>query len=244
MAAEELRPVDPAGVEFGDAGGGTEGGADGRTLLHHPSDASLVAFAGGTLGELPGYVVATHLAGCPACRRTVRVAEAVGGVLLDGLPPAHLPPDALEQVLARLDAPVARPRPDGARPSSRAQPGPALPPTLAGLTARPFRWVAPGIHWAGILRRQDGLLGLLRVRPGTSLPLHSHRGQEMTLVLEGAYEGPDGRFVPGDCEEADEGVAHDQAAVGEQDCICLVATSGRMRFRTPLSRLWQPFMPF
>lgn len=242
----------------------------------------MAAYAGGTLGLLPAVVVATHLTACPACRSLVRLAEAVGGVLLDDLPPETLRPGAFEQAFARLDAPEQPPSPERApdprrlsgvgggdaagRPmpphrrsvgGDQASPGPGtaqdallwgmrhVPAPLRALPARPYRWVAPGIRFAPILRSNEGgLLGLLRVRPGVELPQHTHSGTELACVLQGAYGGKAGRFGPGDVEEADEEVEHNQVAEGPEDCICLIATPGRLRFRGLLARLWQPFMPF
>ena len=55
--------------------------------VHHPSEARLLDYASGALPEPMALLIATHLALCPACRRTVAELEAVGGALLEALPP-------------------------------------------------------------------------------------------------------------------------------------------------------------
>ena len=71
--------------------------------VHHPSEARLLDYASGALPEPMALLIATHLALCPACRRTVAELEAVGGALLEALPPEPVADDSLARLLARLD---------------------------------------------------------------------------------------------------------------------------------------------
>lgn len=198
----------------------------GGAIRHHPSEATLVGHAARALGPAAGLVVAAHLARCPACRAKVGLAEAVGGALLETLPPTPLAPDALARLMARLEA----------HPEEGAAPGPPADSPAAELrrllqAARPH-WVAPGLRHALLLREQgsDGTLRLLRVRPGTALPRHAHRGVELTLVLEGRFADEAGQYGPGDLAEVDEGAPHRPVAGGSADCVCLLATHGRLHF--------------
>ena len=95
-----------------------------------------------------------------------------------------------------------------------------------------LRWLAPGVRHAVLLRGgpADGTLRLLRVKPGTALPCHAHRGAELTLVLEGAFTDEAGRHGPGDLLEMEGEASHRPVAEGATDCICRVATGGRVRF--------------
>jgi putative transcriptional regulator len=104
--------------------------------------------------------------------------------------------------------------------------------------------VAPGILYALLLREDEGQLGLLRVRPGASVPQHGHRGSELICVLEGAFEDGAERYAAGDFSAAGDRHSHSQRADAAQGCLCLIATHGRLRFGTLLARLWQPLMPF
>jgi len=72
-------------------------------ILHHPSDATLIARAAGTLPPLHARVLDVHIAACPLCRDGLHDLEEVGGAFLAALPPASLRPDALTRTLARLD---------------------------------------------------------------------------------------------------------------------------------------------
>jgi len=214
-----------------------------RSVQHHPSEMTLATYANGSLGRLPALVVATHLSFCATCRATAHLVETAGGLLIEQLPPTPLAPDALDWTLARLDRPPDTARAD--ETSTLLEPQPSVwPPPLHGLRVGRFRWLGPGVHFAELLRSGDELLGLLRLRAGVIVPLHAHRGTELTCVLEGAYRDETGLYGPGDIEQADKQVRHRPVVQASGDCLCLVATRGRLRFATVLSRLWQPFQPF
>src|SRR5882672_7922817 len=72
------------------------------TIIHHPSDATLAAFASGSLDEARGIVVAAHLSLCAQCRKVVHAFEQVGGALLDDVAPAAMSDGALQRAMAAL----------------------------------------------------------------------------------------------------------------------------------------------
>ncbi len=195
-------------------------------VRHHPSETTLAAYANGSLGRLHGLVVATHLGFCPTCRATAHLAETVGGLLLEQLPPAPIAHDALERTLARLDGSFDETRCAEELSALTGPASSALLPALLGLRKRRFRWLAPGIYFAELLRSGDELLGLLRLRAGVVIPLHGHRGAELSCVLEGAYREDTSLYGPGDLEEANTDVQHRPVAEGPGNCLCLVATRG------------------
>jgi putative transcriptional regulator len=74
------------------------------------------------------------------------------------------------------------------------------------------------------------------------MPAHGHGGMELTLVLKGAYRDEADRFARGDIEVANEDTDHTPVAEAGEDCICLVATDSRLRFKGWLPRIAQPFI--
>lgn len=212
--------------------------------LHHPSDETLVRYAAGALGAGPALVVEAHLDQCRLCRNAVRDFEAVGGALLEDLPPAAPIVDGLERVLAAIDRGEAI-RVAPARPASRQRPalppGVRLPKSLDHCDFGGWRWVAPGIHvsrargaWA-----RDDVLKLLRVAPGKRLLRHGHHGTEWTYLLTGSFSDGRARFVAGDLSEVDSDIDHQPVIDGDSECICLVAAEGRMRPHGLLGNLYQ-----
>jgi putative transcriptional regulator len=213
-------------------------------INHHPSDELLLDYVTGGLGETWSLAVATHLALCPACRRQVARLEAVGGDLLQAAEPTPVGADSLDAVMARLDAPEVEEEAPAPRAPSRS----GLPQPL-----RRYAENAEGdLEWRRLGRGASQLLigtgdpsataRLLRIPAGKPVPVHSHRGMELTLVLAGAFSDSTGRYGPGDFQEADESLEHQPHATPEADCICLAVTDAPLRFRSVAARLLQPLL--
>ena len=213
---------------------------------HHPSDATLFAYGGGALSEGLSLVVATHLALCPACRHTVAEIEAVGGTLLDDLPPTALSDESFSRALTRLDEqspkPAAKTPPMAAREDGLLLPEPLRSYVEASRESY-WRTLAPGIrHLEELPRSPEGEnVFLLRVAPGMSLARHGHTGAELTMVLEGSFSDELGRFEASDFAETDESVNHQPLADTAVDCVCLIAVRGPLKFNGLAGRLMQLF---
>ena len=199
---------------------------------HHPSDELLLAYAAGNSAEAVSLVVATHLALCPACRTTVERFEALGGALIEALPPTPLPAALLQQVMSRID---------GAEDGGSGTEKDAAPVASDddGLLPRPLRDYLEGpldrLPWQRVgpvsaLALVGGETGpqthLLRVEPGTTIPRHSHAGLELVLILAGGMRDEAKRYRRGDVSQADSSVTHEQTTEAGEDCVCLLATDG------------------
>lgn len=214
-----------------------------QLISHHPSEATLLAYAAGSLDEGSSVVIAAHLGACPACRTDVQVCEAVGGHLLATQQGTAMASDALDRALARLDTPAAFvPQP----PPVNVSLGFTLPHALSPYSLKNWRWIAPGIRFIMVMPRKSGRSGLhlLRISPGAPLPEHGHNGTELTCILAGSYTDETGQFRAGDIAEMDTHDEHMPLADPGQDCICLTATDAKLRFSSLLPRLLQPIMGF
>ena len=205
----------------------------------HPSEETLLGYAAGGLDEAYRVVVATHLAGCSACRDAVLLAERVGGGVLDGLDAAPMAAGALDRALARLDEP--------APPTPRlTPPPPGLPATLAGYQLGRWRNIGKGFGFATLMPPEGKRAGLhlFRIEPGMRIAGHGHHGLELTMVLQGAFRDHSGVFAAGDVAENAEDHEHAPMAVGDVSCISLIALSGRLQFHHWMARLLQPLIGF
>jgi putative transcriptional regulator len=209
------------------------------TITHHPSDATLAAFAAGTLDEARGLVVATHLTLCGACRNAVRGLEEAAGALLDATEPAELSSGALQRAMAALGPlDIIAPTASGAQIASD------LPEPLSRYAIGPWRWIGRGVQWRPVdVASDDGVrVFMLKAKPGTKLPRHRHTGTEWTCVFQGAFSHDLGRYGSGDFDEADESVEHNPVVDAEQGCVCLVALQGQIELQSFIGRLIQPFV--
>jgi len=237
------------------------------SINHHPDEATLLSYAAGSLPLAFELLVACHLRSCPQCQQRVAQAEALGGMLLDALEP--VPVEGRDELM-KLMQPIAGDNPlladDMALETmphdevGRAEMGSALttdepwrramqlPEPLQqfidqGDQDMPWRRLVPGIQQI-MLNRDDGQLRLLKIAPGISIPLHSHEGSEMTLILQGSYSDELGRFQAGDVADLEPDVEHQPITDGSEPCICLVATDAPLRFNGLLPRILQPFTGF
>ena len=154
------------------------------TIIHHPSDATLAAFASGTLDEARGIVVAAHLSLCAQCRGTVQAFEEVGGVLLGDVEPAALSAGALQRAMAALGPlDIVSPAIRGAGAAGD------LPAPLSHYAVGPWRWIGRGVQWRPVeVASGEGVrVFMLKAAPRTKLPRHRHTGTEWTCVFEGAF---------------------------------------------------------
>jgi putative transcriptional regulator len=204
-------------------------------IRHHPSDATLVAYAAATLPILHQEVVKLHLLQCPTCRAVLRLGHELGGVLLDDERPASLSDDALAKALAKLDA----------AGSEAPFAVPAIPPQIPlEMLTRGRRWrrIGYGMQLMPLVPRDatGTRLDLIRVAAGIALPEHDHTGQELTCVIAGGFADESGEYHAGDLEEGDSGLNHQPRALAGEECICLLSTTGYLRAKSLIARLLQP----
>ena len=203
-------------------------------IAHHPDEELLLSYASGAADEAFALVVATHLAFCPQCRRTVFALERTGGAMLSALAPAAMRDGALEKTLARLDEPareLARPVPGG----DMRVPEPLR--SYVGSLDRSWLPLGPGVAHRPLLKRGKTAVRLIRALPGASVPVHSHEGRELTLVLTGGFHDETGQFGPGDLESATAETRHQPVADPGDVCINLALTDAPLRFFSVLPRL-------
>lgn len=209
-------------------------------IRHHPDDSLLMALAAGSIARGPAVVVRAHVERCSCCLVKFREFEAIGGVLLEQLEPAVLPPQALERTLQRINATEA-PKPVLSTPSrllADLPEGSSWPRSLRSSTIKPWRRLGPGVRWSRvILPDQPANLHLLRVAAGKRLPVHGHHGGELSQVLYGAFADGNDHFDVGDFIEADDADHHQPVVTMDSECICLISVDGRVAFDKPLARM-------
>lgn len=72
------------------------------------------------------------------------------------------------------------------------------------------------------------------IKPGRTVPMHTHEGMELSLIVQGAFTDDRGRFGRGDISIADENVEHRPTADMSGPCIGFAVTDGALRLTGPL----------
>jgi putative transcriptional regulator len=216
-------------------------------ITHHPSVELTLDYASGVASEGVALALATHAALCPACRAQIAELEAVGGALLDAMEPDPVESDLLAATLARLDErEVAQPRPamDNIDAATRRQlPAPLLRYVRASLSTLRWRSVGWMFHEVRLpLADKRIKVSLMRLRAGSLMPKHTHRGHEYTLVLAGGYQDATGAYGPGDFDVKDTADYHQPVVDEDEECLCLVVLDAPVKLTGTVGRLVNPFL--
>lgn len=181
--------------------------------LHDNAYASfMLDYAAGALSPAERLAGDLHLALSRDGRRNDRLMSALGGALLEQVQPA---PSGYFHA-ARLDRVEAGPLDKReAAPSS-------LDPFLnRDLIALKWR---KNIFGVKTLPTGVPMASLLRLDPGERAPGHGHGRRDVTVVLRGTYADEFGVYERGDLAFAEPGMKHEPRAVGDETCVCLLAT--------------------
>ena len=220
-------------------------------ISHHLDDATLTAYASGTLDEALAVLVSCHLEVCSECREKYDQLVMVGGAMLDEIEPT--PPieaGSFGRLLEKISVATSHShKPDTEVPGTESTAWSDLPQALSNyvdgdIDNIKWSWVGPGVWQNKIEMSPDAnsQLRLLRIAKGRNVPEHGHNGQELTLILRGAYQDEIGHFKAGDVADLDEHIEHQPRVVSDEDCICLVALEAPTRFKGWVSRAMQPFV--
>lgn len=212
------------------------------TASRHPSPELIARYAAGSLSPSAALVVECHLALCDDCAADHRDMLALGGLLLERLSPSELDARLFERTLARLDE--KRPAATPPVPRSVRDLGIKLPAPIAERATSGWRWMGPGMAYARLDVPEDPAtqLVLLKIAAGRRIPTHGHSGEELTLVLQGAFEDEHGRVAAGDLAEEDDETEHTPVVTGTETCICLASIEGRLRPHGLIGRLVSPLI--
>lgn len=215
-------------------------------INHHISDEMLMSYAAGALSEGASLFVASHIHMCKKCAQRVFTAEAVGGALVDDLDGVPMTSCGFDDLMARIESEEQASTGHNnilVEPELNHIPEPLQ--LLLGKDYKDLPWksVAPGVKQ--FILPVGGNRGektrLLKLSPGFVTPEHSHKGYELTMVLQGSFSDESGRYKLGDVQEADGEIDHQPIADTDQDCICLVYTDAPLEFKGVLNRMLQPF---
>jgi putative transcriptional regulator len=208
-------------------------------IEHHIEPALLLAYASGAADEPASLVVATHLALCAECRRAVADAEATGGVFLEDVPAEALAANSLDKVLARLNGQEQKKpaRPAGVTPEP-------LRSYLGGeVTDVNWRHIRGGLSDFTIMKRGKSVARLLKATANTAVYEHTHKGEEVTLILTGGLTDHTGDYHRGDVQTMTDEY-HVPTALPGEDCIVLAVTTAPLRFRNWRAQLFAKWKRF
>jgi putative transcriptional regulator len=201
-------------------------------------DALMAHYVAGSLPEPARVLVATHLEMIPDNRSLVADLHCLAGQALELAEP--VPVSERDRRLAAIFR--SQPPADDAPELTQAD-GSQLPRALRefigyDLEKVPWRTRLPGFREYSMGKIDGCEVSLMWIRAGRALPAHSHRGVELTLVVDGAFNDVRGRFGPGDISVADENLDHRPIAEKGRPCIAFSVLEAPIRLTGSLTQLF------
>jgi putative transcriptional regulator len=200
-------------------------------------DALMAHYVAGSLLEPARVLVESHLEMKADHRLLVSDLEALAGEALE-----QIPETAIGDREARLAAVFASapPAEDHAPADLQAHGGffPKAIRNLLGYDVDTVPWKTKLPGFKEYSTDIDGCeVSLMWIKAGRALPAHTHKGMELTLILDGAFNDARGRFGPGDISVADESVDHRPIAEKDRPCIAFSVLDAPVKLTGSLRQL-------
>ncbi len=225
-------------------------------MIHfHPDDNLLTEYSAGALDRGLAIAVKAHLSLCPQCRTKLSQLNLIGSAMLESettvdddnaasfaalMKRIHTLPTASSDARSDEDAEV-----DSAKHVKSKR----FPPVVSKLldNTGELRWkaISPSLRQANLQSGQDKYeVCLHKIRKGGRVVEHDHHGQEVTLILEGAFSDEQGTYRAGDFLVREPGEVHRPTATQDQDCLCLTVVAAPVRVKGLLGMFVNPFIRF
>jgi putative transcriptional regulator len=222
--------------------------SENRNRFHTVGDEWLAAYSAGALTDSKRLVVDCQMALHPTLAEEIERFDQIGGAFIEtsnGETMSEGFVAKLDELISKLETQnhlVTEDKPSSGSPENW------MPHPLNEFlkeTDVPLKWQAsgPGVERAVLCEENGERLYLLKARPGLKMPVHSHRGQEWTLVLQGGYHVGENAYKAGDLHCEDETCQHQPVIDDDgEDCISLVVDEGKLVFKDPIARIAQLFI--
>lgn len=207
---------------------------------HHPDSLMLMEYSAGNLSEPHALCIRLHLDKCAHCRSRVDALDSLGAVVMEQQSQVSVSESTFDSILARIDSePEPQPAP---RAPYRSPLSKLLGDDLDGL---PWKRQLRDVSVLDITDRfpgQKDQVILQKLCAGGKAPAHTHRGEETTLVLQGAFSDNRGVFNQWDFVVLGQEDEHKPVALEGDDCITLSVLSAPLKLTGTFGRLLNPFI--
>jgi putative transcriptional regulator len=217
-------------------------------MSYHPTTEMLADYASGAIDACNGLAIAAHLEICPRCRAMVeKMEQELSEQQLTLTEPSYgTQVSDFDDMLAAITAlpvdmtPVPEVQEAVIEVNGRSF---VLPKALSRLSGQINGWNSYGgkVYSAQFDVDEPARMNLLYISKGVTVPQHTHKGIESTLVLHGSFSDENGRYISGDFIVADSEVKHAPSTPADEDCLCLTVLTQPMIFTQGVARIFNMF---
>lgn len=221
-------------------------------IKFHPNNATLVSFVQGILPSASSLIVSVHCDMCPSCSQRIRNFTESRAKKIFSV-------DITNPILSRdyisMFETITRDKTlistnfvgNETRPIELDGRKFTVPATLTRLSNRVGEWShLMGKLWqAPIDIGGASLAQLIFMEQGGCVPEHTHKGNEISLVLDGQFDDGNSHYDTGDYIALNQSHTHMPVSNGEEGCLVITAldkplhfTAGWAKLINPLSHLY------
>ncbi|QDP02143.1 ChrR family anti-sigma-E factor [Thalassotalea sp. PS06] len=218
-------------------------------IKHHPNLKLLQSFSAGELPASLSAAISIHVDMCPVCQAKVtdlteQFAEnCFDQDVFDGND-INVDPSPM---LALIDSITVDDSIDHVRQDALGDGGEivvkeqtyVLPRALRSMPLSRFSGIGKLTRARVELDEGEIHTSLLQIQPGGMIPEHTHKGFEVTLLLDGEFSDDMGTYEAGDFIMLDGNHQHNPKT--EDGCLCLTVVSDALHFTQGFGRLLNPF---
>ncbi|UQV24216.1 ChrR family anti-sigma-E factor [Vibrio sp. J383] len=229
-------------------------------IKHHPNAAILKDFVDGTLADSVSLIVSSHVELCEHCQQQVSMltAQAADSVFESDTSAFESDTSGLKLSDSEMDAFLSD---DGefdfdaiAQITADSSQAIEVTPEVQQVTVADTTFTIPRAlnsvarkDWMNLGKISRARLdfddeahhtSLLHIDKDGQVPCHTHKGFEITLLLEGSFEDEMGVYNKGDFIWLDGDHTHQPAT--KEGCVCLTVSSDALYFTKGVSQLFNP----
>lgn len=208
---------------------------------YHPESLSLMEYSAGNLSEPHALCIKLHLDKCSHCRSRVDTLDSLGAVMMEQQPTVSVSDSMFDSILSKIDS-----EPKNLVVTPAVTKVSALQKLLGDdLNSLPWKRQLGDVSILDVTDRFPGQkeqVVLQKLAAGGKAPTHTHRGEETTIVLQGAFADQKGVFNQWDFVVLTGDDEHKPVAVGCEDCITLSVLSAPVKLTGTLTRMLNPFI--
>jgi putative transcriptional regulator len=213
---------------------------------HHPDALTLMEFSAGNLTEPHALCIRLHLDQCTGCSSRVDTLDSLGAIMMESQPQTDVSSGMFDSILSRIDSePVGASHQVSIDAKSSRRISPLSKLLGEDLNSLPWKRQLGDVSVLDITDRFPGQkeqVVLQKLAAGGKAPSHTHRGEETTIVLQGAFADHKGVFNQWDFVILNQEDDHKPVAVGCEDCITLSVLSAPVKLTGTFGRMLNPFI--
>jgi putative transcriptional regulator len=210
----------------------------------HPTPEQLVAFSAGNAQPATALMISAHVDMCAQCRSATRRMQEVLAIeaLSEEIPLSNEYASMMSDITL---LPVAESSDRKNQPSTLELDGRffPLPRALRRYQGNTGNWsrLAGKLWQAPVDLGEGGKATFIYMEKGGKVPEHTHKGTELTLVIDGQYSDGLANYDCGDFTLMDGSNTHLPHSEADEGCLVFTIVDKPLHFTSGIARLLNPF---